>query len=240
MNQESESRTPISYNAGNSADDPQNARFVVQLCALAYKTQPVIEAELVDLGYTDTKVIFFGTNLTAGFVIEWDEVLVVVFKGSNTFREWLNNLRIGMLATDVGYIHVGFYDSFQNIANSLYPMIASKIEISRHLVICGHSRGGALATLFAAYVRYMGGRVHAVYTFGSPKVGDKQFVDWCEKNLNCPHLRYVRGADIVPLFPPENWSEFFQLLLSVPQGLFVALPRLMLEKIKVRMKRTWL
>ena len=57
----------------------------------------------------------------------------------------------------------------------------------------GHSLGGALATLAAG--RYE--RAPEVYTFGAPRVGDKEYVE----SLDTPVYRFVNGRDVVPKLP---------------------------------------
>ena len=60
----------------------------------------------------------------------------------------------------------------------------------------GHSLGAALATLAAN--RYK--TVQGLYTFGSPQVGDADFI----KNFQVPHhFRIVNNRDIVALVPPR-------------------------------------
>ncbi len=60
----------------------------------------------------------------------------------------------------------------------------------------GHSLGAALATLAAN--RYK--KVQGLYTFGSPMVGDAEFI----KEFQVPqHFRIVNNRDIVALVPPR-------------------------------------
>lgn len=217
--------------------DQQYALLAAQLSGFAYESQRMVEAELEKLGYTDNGIMFFDTKLAAGFLVELQGVLFVIFKGSSTIKDWVNNLRIGVVPTDVGFIHAGFYDSFQSIATDLHPTIAAHLDRGQKLVIAGHSRGGAIATLFAAYVCYMGSPVHAVITFGSPKIGDQTFVDWCETNMKCIKLRFVNGADIVPLFPPGNWKEFWTLLWAVTFALPIYIATSIGRSILARVKR---
>lgn len=45
--------------------------------------------------------------------------------------------------------------------------------------------------------------LNSMYTYGSPRVGDQEFVD----NLHVKHYRFVNNNDIVPLVPYLNGFE---------------------------------
>ena len=62
----------------------------------------------------------------------------------------------------------------------------------------GHSLGAALATL--AVDRFGTERVGGLYTFGSPRVGDKVF----QKAFTAPCQRFVNNTDIVVHLPPPT------------------------------------
>ena len=50
-----------------------------------------------------------------------------------------------------------------------------------------------------------------LYTFGSPKVGNKEYIDHMN-SLNIEHHRFVNNADIVtrnPLYPYEHHGELY-------------------------------
>ena len=70
------------------------------------------------------------------------------------------------------------------------------------LTICGHSLGGALATLLAldigANTKF--GRDLRAYTYASPRTGDPSFVD--TYNQVVPHtIRIANRLDLVPKLP---------------------------------------
>jgi hypothetical protein len=67
--------------------------------------------------------------------------------------------------------------------------------IAGRVFFTGHSLGAALATLLATVKA-----PSALYTFGSPLVGDSDFVDALK---NVRNFRYVDCCDIVTRIPPE-------------------------------------
>jgi hypothetical protein len=86
----------------------ENAVFAVALAALAYKTKPEIEARLDDLGFKDEKVAFIRCRLYSCVIIRFKDVTVIAFKGTDNWREHLNNLNVWPESTSHGRVHAGF------------------------------------------------------------------------------------------------------------------------------------
>lgn len=85
---------------------------------------------------------------------------------------------------------------FKRALNSVWTPIAAALDkLDCPVFYTGHSLGAALATLAAARRA-----PQAVYAFGSPRVGNSQFVDRLKA---VPVYRIVHGSDIVPSVPPE-------------------------------------
>lgn len=90
------------------------------------------------------------------------------------------------------YVH----DGFQNELDKLWPDIEKSVaKIKKQkLYITGHSLGAAMATIAASRLK---SKVETLYTFGSPRVGNRNFVD----NLDVQHYRFVNNNDVVPSAP---------------------------------------
>ena len=73
----------------------------------------------------------------------------------------------------------------------------------KQIVITGHSLGGALAILAAADLVPYYGRIHSIYTFGQPRIGNQQFAEWFQ-NLHQNTFRIVHYADVVPHMAPAS------------------------------------
>ncbi|XP_073388688.1 triacylglycerol lipase OBL1 [Physcomitrium patens] len=77
------------------------------------------------------------------------------------------------------------------------------------LFITGHSLGGALASLYATMLHYTGqteiaSKIGAVYTFGQPRVGDQDFVNYANSKLKGKFFRVVYCNDVVPRVPFDD------------------------------------
>ena len=100
-------------------------------------------------------------------------------------------------------VHEGFQGALDGVWQSGQPegveqYLAEIVRNSPNLPwwFTGHSLGAALATL--AVRRF--GHAHALYTYGSPKVGDAAFVAQVAHSV-ATHYRIVNHRDIVTHFP---------------------------------------
>jgi hypothetical protein len=92
-----------------------------------------------------------------------------------------------------GNVHAGFKAALEDIQSDLQRALSG---IQCRLLFTGHSLGAALATLFASIKS-----PNALYTFGSPLVGDGKFVATLQNTQN---YRYVDCCDVVTRVPPES------------------------------------
>jgi hypothetical protein len=143
--------------------------------------------------------------------------LVISLRGTENIWDWLADASFVRRSCPVGGAPSGAEseDGFTNLYLTLRaaPSGAAaplKTTIKGWLIgsevaqvwICGHSLGGALATLLAADV-VGSGLVSGplVYTFASPAVGEKTFATWCG-GLVPDSYRIYNQPDIVPDVPP--------------------------------------
>ena len=93
-------------------------------------------------------------------------------------------------------VHSGFWSE----AFSLFPKIIRNLpDDSKPLAITGHSLGGAMAVIMAGFLLKSGYDVKELYTYGQPRVGNKQFCKRIE--AGCNWQRFVNNNDIVPRVP---------------------------------------
>jgi hypothetical protein len=91
------------------------------------------------------------------------------------------------------------HSGFKRALNSIWTPLANVLDgLDCPVFYTGHSLGAALATLAAARRA-----PRAVYAYGSPRVGDAQFVDLLK---NVPIYRVIHGNDVVTTVPPEAFG----------------------------------
>jgi len=123
---------------------------------------------------------------------------VVVFRGTepDTINDIIADLKAWPTVIETqGKVHDGFKDELDKI----YPLILEWLGSKRDktVIITGHSLGAAMASLFAARLHQMDIDVE-LYTFGSPRVGNKE---WAEQFENIKAYRFVNNNDLVCRVP---------------------------------------
>lgn len=118
------------------------------------------------------------------------------FPGTASLKDWLTDAKIRKANWSTGKVHRGFLEAWTSVAAE----IERRVPYGARLLIYGHSLGGALATLCAAELQFRYD-IQAVYTFGSPRVGNGTFADDYELHLAARTFRVVNSGDPVPHVP---------------------------------------
>lgn len=198
-----------------SSFDMINAWWLIEASTLAYAEEDFVHPMFQKVGFTDVK--FFTGDSTQCFVANNDAFVIVVFRGTEIRRRpdtsgfHIHNI-IADFKTDADIVltdwdqdrmvYRGFKNALEEVweKKGLIEYIKSKDTMNRTVWFAGHSLGAALATLAAD--RY-DGRIQGLYTFGSPYVGNIDFV----KYFRISAYRFVNNNDIVAHWPPLNWYE---------------------------------
>lgn len=126
-----------------------------------------------------------------------------VFRGTEfSIKEWIFNAWILKRRIDgLGRVHAGFFSNLQGLWEHLNraPWFNYK-----NITFVGHSRGGALAQLAAAIHADIYKSNPSVITFGSPRVGNREWRDLYEAR-NIKTARVVNSGDVVPRIPVLNF-----------------------------------
>ena len=140
--------------------------------------------------------------------------VVIPVRGTEGILEWVQDARFlavkcpflaGAGLTEDGFTAV--YESLRVAANSAAARLVDTLPTLKYpkpvtsLTICGHSLGGALATLLALDVGANASLPHpTVYTYASPRTGDPSFAD--TYNQVVPNTcRVANRFDLVPKLP---------------------------------------
>lgn len=141
--------------------------------------------------------------------------LVAVIRGTDTIWEWLHDASFLMVSTSISGAHGFTEDGFTAVYRSLrigaaHGTLSAKDSIRSYLdtgaattvTVCGHSLGGALATLLTLDVGLNTAcRSPIAYTFASPRTGDHIFAGSYNASIASSY-RIVNRPDIVPKLPP--------------------------------------
>lgn len=134
-----------------------------------------------------------------------DEATYIVFRGSESRTDWVINImfrfRVASFVTNNDDVcaHSGFVYQWKGVRKQIVHVLKEKHDQSKPIVVCGHSLGGAVATIAAVELQNTG--FHCILiTFGSPRAlnwyGMQKF-----KQDNITGYRITNGADVVTMVP---------------------------------------
>ena len=170
-------------------------------------SQLLVFAHIANITYSDPKaakikfktlgyniVEFFDIDNAQAYLLKGsDGVHVLSFRGTEVSEpsDILADLKAGKNIEAVGgKIHVGFKGEI----NKLWPAIEKSVANIDSLYVTGHSLGAAMATIAAGRMQ---SKVLALVTFGSPRVGNKEYVN----SLTVSHYRVQNNCDDVTKVP---------------------------------------
>tara|TARA_R100000988_G_C3977600_1_gene155060 strand:+ start:336 stop:1088 length:753 start_codon:yes stop_codon:yes gene_type:complete len=169
----------------------KNATIMATASAAAYQNLTAFQKQF------DPEAVMFDKDGTQVFCYKDDKVACVAFRGTEptAWSDIKADLKIRRVKCPTGFVHRGFRDAL----NEVWPDVASWLSAAKceHVFFTGHSLGGALATLAAS--RWNTETTH-LYTFGSPRVGGKKFVQSFKTR---ERYRYRNNNDIVTKVPFE-------------------------------------
>lgn len=200
------------------AEKTKKTSLLKLLDIVAYDHEAETEGLIIELESLNAKLIkTFNSNGTQAILISTDKFITLAFRGteSTSIKDIKSDTKATITKCDSGgNIHSGFKLAFEEVAFEIQSTLKQEEFASKPLFITGHSLGGALATIAAKKLNHTGG-LASCYTFGSPRVGDE---DWIS-DIKAPLYRVVNAADCVTMMPPgSDTISFVSWLLGfVPQ-----------------------
>ncbi len=181
--------------------------------SLSVLKQSLLFAELADIAYYREDLVcklalqvnlptvrYFERDGSQAFLLSNEHDAVVICRGTEA-HEW-NDIRADLnaltaIAETVGRVHRGF----KTEVDDLWPFLEKALENNvKNLWFTGHSLGAAMATICAG--RCQASNIESeptgVFSFGSPRVGNKRYVHSYQLNL----FRWVNNNDVVTRMPP--------------------------------------
>jgi hypothetical protein len=174
-----------------------NALYLAHAADVAYDRAPAAAAAQ-RLGL---RAVAFQNKVTRtrGFLGVCDTHAVLSFRGSDpvTLPSWITDAVVRLVEREEyqGRVHLGFSSVLRRTWGKLETLLETAQD--KPLFVTGHSMGGALAVLTACRLAKMGRPPVAIYTYGSPRVGDPTFCD----GYDLPTYRVVNRLDLVPELP---------------------------------------
>jgi pimeloyl-ACP methyl ester carboxylesterase len=196
-----------------------NAWWLAEASMLAYAQPAFAVPRFRAAGLPHVR--FFSANSTQCYVAHTDAFVIVAFRGSEIRKregadgrgvgyivaDWRADLSTKLVESGRGAaVHEGFKEALDEVwdprdradgeewLGSYLDRVANADGNRRPVWFTGHSLGGALATLAAE--RY--GDAAGLYTFGSPRVGDRAFAE----RFRVDSYRFVHNDDVVAKVPP--------------------------------------
>ena len=151
-----------------------------------------------------------------GFVAAQKNVAIVAFRGTESIGNVLTDVKTALIRHGIfpGLVHLGF----AHATDAVYPtvrVLLTALDRRLPILVTGHSLGGAMATLVAHRLLVEGFPVRAVYTYGSPRPGDRSFRD----AYRVHNYRFVNNNDLVPHLPLRwCYHHVGHLKLLTPEG----------------------
>ncbi|RYY26177.1 MAG: lipase family protein [Sphingomonadales bacterium] len=216
------------------------------LYAASQAYQPKMQVEHRRVGWIEPPVAI-ARGIDLALVGRVNEGVVIAFRGSlppffgsgqddwQIVLDWLN-ASLSICVEDPLYgggVHLGFSDSMRRLWSDLdgKPGVKTAVQAmldqslldrrsARHLFVTGHSKGGALANLFAVRAARQScwdGMPISVATIAAARAGNAGFAkSYAESRIAC--IRYELARDPVPHLPPGPQTPGF--VQSLARSLF--------------------
>ncbi len=188
-----------------------NAWWLIEIATLAYAEEEFAYEISKKAGFSEVR--YFTGKSTQCYVLSDKDFVVVAFrgmesskrKGKNDIRDIVKDIKVDadirlIGSGKAGKVHRGFSEALDEVWQDLNLYVKGLQNSGRTVWLTGHSLGAALATL-AAY-RYED--VQGLYTFGSPRVGNEDFV----RDFRVPAYRFENNNDIVCKVPPPLSGQY--------------------------------
>jgi predicted lipase len=186
-----------------------NQLQAAQACSLVYAEDNWDSLQHL-LGVDD--YAFFDDPETCAFFGFTDQAQYMIFRGTFSEPGWILDLDFfpEVHPDYPGKVHRGFSRGFGDFKK----WVSEFYDPKKQTYVAGHSLGGAMATLAGYHYNPV-----ITYTFGSPRVGDAEFV----KGYKVNQVRFVHDLDPIPHVPFGVDFEHVCDAIHIGNGWFSAL-----------------
>ena len=148
-----------------------------------------------------------GSNLAYTAYNPEENLIYMVFRRTVDWKNWIEDSELFLRDyenCDGCLVHMGFYEAYLNVKEDVllsFKQLKSKFPDAKTAVI-GHSLGAAISTFAFIDVLKEIGQLDYFYTFGSPRVGNKEFSYYVNSlGGNCNRARITHFRDATPHIP---------------------------------------
>lgn len=179
----------------------EQSAFFAQLSNFVYNTPETVRAVFGIKGYD---VMYYGYKGSDAFVLENDTDMIVACRGTEVkqIADIKADLSISKTDARVGKVHIGFNHYVDKVWAPILTRGVDVKKTEKSVWFTGHSLGAAMATIMAyRFATYdLTPNPTALFTYGSPRVGNRKFVNHFN-TLPFEHHRWVNDGDIVTKIP---------------------------------------
>lgn len=181
----------------------EQSTFFATLSNYAYKDLAFMRVQFPS--YT---IQYFSHDGADAYTLEDAHDFIVVCRGTEVkqLSDVKADLSISRTTTPHGKLHIGFNHYVDHVWEQILACGKRACWNEKSVWMTGHSLGAAMATIlayrFATHADLTAPQ--ALFTYGSPRVGDRAFVNYTNA-LSYPHHRWVNDGDIVTKIPFAPW-----------------------------------
>jgi triacylglycerol lipase len=188
-----------------------NAWWLADASLLSYWDPPDATPKFLQPAALHSAPFSAASTGTEGYVAWKESFAIVAFRGTEPDRilDLIADARFKLQPWDRPdeRVHIGFKDALDSVWSKTLEVLREKAP-GRSVWFTGHSLGGSLATLAADRFDLIPasgrpGPLGGVYTFGSPMVGERRFVDGFNERHRDRSFRFVNDRDTVTRVPPS-------------------------------------
>lgn len=159
-----------------------------------------------------------GAPLTVDYVAKNASHVIVSMRGLNgqSAESWANAIGIRYVTPNrewfpgsPGKVHDGFYGVFKDVREEVLKHVEAACDGGlKQVLVAGHSMGGAVGQLLAAYLQKQLKVTVTARMFGPARVGNQAWAKYVDATLPGGRYSYMTiFDDIVPHLPPM-WLDY--------------------------------
>lgn len=195
----------VTEKTGNNSFEKYDKKALRELLDNISYDHKVEEKKLVDdLGLLEMELVDkYDEEGTQAIIVKYRDSIILIFRGTEatSYKDIRTNLKAGLTqdnssAGAKGKLHEGFHIECNRVIGKIEKTLNRDDLKDKKLFITGHSLGGALAVVATKRIKHSGG-IAACYTFGMPRVGNKEWI----ARIKTPIYRLVNSLDCVTMLP---------------------------------------